>query len=120
MATILPSTKQMALIYVIPPIVNNEKVQELPEELFDVLGLSLDKAKELLFELQQYLNHVWGRRPIFYHKSFHLLGKIYEAKGDIVSAIENYEKLLDLWKDADEDLVDLVDAKKRLKRLKNN
>ena len=38
--------------------------------------------------------------------------------GDIAQAIENYERLLKLWKDADEDLVDLVDAKKRLKSLK--
>jgi len=47
-----------------------------------------------------------------------LLGKIYEKKGDTQLAIQNYEKFLDLWKDADEDLPDLIDAKKRLAKLK--
>jgi len=55
---------------------------------------------------------------IIYPKSFYWLGKIYEKKGDISRAIENYEKLLDLWKDADKDLPDLLDAKKRLASLK--
>ena len=48
-----------------------------------------------------------------YPKTFYLLGKIYEKKGDISLAIENYEKLLDIWKDADKDLPDLIDAQKR-------
>jgi len=59
----------------------------------------------------------WGRW-IIYPKTFHLLGKIYEKKGDISLAIENYEKFLDLWKDADKDLPDLIDGKKRLAYLK--
>jgi len=44
--------------------------------------------------------------------------QIYEKKGDNQLAIQNYEKFLDLWKDADEDLPDLIDAKKRLAKLK--
>jgi len=51
-------------------------------------------------------------------QSFLLLGKIYEKKGDTKFAIENYEKFLDLWKNADKDLPDLIDAKKRLAKLK--
>ncbi len=57
-------------------------------------------------------------RAIYFSKSFYLLGKIYEKKGDNELAIQNYEKFLDLWKDADEDLPDLIDAKKRLAKLK--
>ncbi len=52
-----------------------------------------------------------------YPKTFYLLGKIYEKKGDINLAVENYEKLLDIWIDADKDLPYLLDAKKRLARL---
>ncbi len=52
-----------------------------------------------------------------YPKTFYLLGKIYVKKGDINLAVENYEKLLDIWIDADKDLPDLLDAKKRLARL---
>jgi len=57
-------------------------------------------------------------RAIYFPKSFYLLGKIYEKKGDTQLAIQNYEKFLDLWKDADKDLPDLIDAKKRLAELK--
>jgi tetratricopeptide (TPR) repeat protein len=53
-----------------------------------------------------------------YPLGFHLLGKIYEKKGDTQLAIDNYEKFLELWKDADEDLPDLIDAKARLAKLK--
>ena len=57
-------------------------------------------------------------RAIYFPKSFYLLGKIYEKKDDTQLAIQNYEKFLDLWKDADKDLPDLIDAKKRLAKLK--
>ncbi len=56
-------------------------------------------------------------RAIYFPKSFYLLVKIYDKKGDNQLAIKNTEKFLDLWKDADEDLPDLIDAKKRLARL---
>jgi tetratricopeptide (TPR) repeat protein len=59
----------------------------------------------------------WGH-PFTYPLGFHLLGKIYEKKGHTELAIKNYEKFLDLWKDADEDLPDLHDAKARLTILK--
>lgn len=53
-----------------------------------------------------------------YPLGFHLLGKIYEKKGEKQRAIEKTEKFLYLWKDADPDLPDLIDAKERLARLK--
>jgi hypothetical protein len=43
-ATFIPSTKQMAAIIVVPKIINNEKVQQLPEEL---LNLGIDWLEEL-------------------------------------------------------------------------
>jgi tetratricopeptide (TPR) repeat protein len=55
---------------------------------------------------------------IYYPLGFLLLGKIYEKKGDTQLAIQNYEKFLDLWKDADPDLPDLIEAKARLAKLK--
>ena len=33
----LPSTKTMAAVYLLPPIVNNQEVQKLPEEILDLL-----------------------------------------------------------------------------------
>jgi len=53
-----------------------------------------------------------------YAKSFYMLGKIYEQQGDISKAIENYEKFLSLWKNADPGLLEVEDAKQRLAGLK--
>ncbi len=54
-----------------------------------------------------------------YAKSFYMLGMVYEELGDNVKAIENYEKFLGLWKEADPELPEPPDAKKRLAGLKN-
>ncbi len=54
-----------------------------------------------------------------YVKSFYRLGKINEEMGDTAKAIENYEKFLDLWEDADPGIVEVDDAKSRLAELKN-
>jgi tetratricopeptide (TPR) repeat protein len=59
----------------------------------------------------------WGN---LYAKSYYMLGRIFEKKGWEGKAIENYEKFLDLWKDADPGLVEVEDAKKRLAQLKSN
>jgi tetratricopeptide (TPR) repeat protein/TolB-like protein len=53
-----------------------------------------------------------------YAKSFYLLGKIAEQKGDKNTAIVKFQKFLSLWKDADPGLPEVDDAKKRLARLK--
>ena len=55
---------------------------------------------------------------MYYPKSFYLLGKIYEEKGDKKLAIKSYEKLLALWKNADADLPELIEAKARLAKLR--
>jgi tetratricopeptide (TPR) repeat protein len=47
------------------------------------------------------------------------LAKIYQERGEQGKAIEYYEKFLHIWKEADEDLPELIDAKKRLANLKS-
>ncbi len=54
-----------------------------------------------------------------YAKSFYMLGRISEQQGDTPKAIENYEKFLGLWKDADPGIVEVEDAEKRLASLQN-
>jgi tetratricopeptide (TPR) repeat protein len=54
---------------------------------------------------------------ISYAIGFYLLGKIYDKKADKQKAIDNYHKFLELWKEADEDLPDLIEAQKRLTHL---
>ena len=77
-----------------------------------------DKAIGSLKKLSMVLDNRFGWRAFFYPKGFYLLGKIYQKSGDTNLAIKNYEKFLELWKDADQDLPDLIDAKKRLANLK--
>ena len=53
-----------------------------------------------------------------YPRSFYIRGKAYEEMGKPELAIENYEALLDLWKDADEEIPERRDTIKRLTALK--
>jgi len=57
-------------------------------------------------------------RAVVYPRSYYLLSQIYEKMGNLKLAIDNYEKFLQLWKEADEDLPELIDAKTRIAELK--
>jgi len=88
------------------------------------LGLAFYKAGNLEnaaeeYEKLAYLNV--GRLDYgdIYTKSFYMLGRIYEDMNWKGKAIENYEKFLELWKDADSDLTELKDAKERLAALQS-
>lgn len=48
--TFLPSTKQMAAIYVVPAIANNEKIQQIGGKTLDISNQLLDLTKEYLQE----------------------------------------------------------------------
>lgn len=50
----------------------------------------------------------------------YLYGRIYEASGETSLAIAKYKELLEFWKDADEDLVKLIETKERLAALESN
>jgi len=49
-----------------------------------------------------------------YARSFYMLAKIYQEKGENATAIKNYEKFLSLWKNSDPEFSEVEDAKKSL------
>jgi tetratricopeptide (TPR) repeat protein len=77
----------------------------------------LDKAYE---EYEKISSLTVGKLEFgdIYAKSFYMLGKIFEKKGNKAKAAENYGKFLDLWKDADQGMSEVEDAGKRLAGLK--
>jgi serine/threonine protein kinase/tetratricopeptide (TPR) repeat protein len=77
-----------------------------------------ENAVNTLDQLQTIYSNTAGFRSYTFPRSLYLKGKIYEKKGNTNLAIKNYEKFLDLWKNADEDLPLLIDGKKRLATLK--
>lgn len=48
-----------------------------------------------------------------------MLYNIFEQKGAEFLIIENYKKILELWKDADPSIPEVADAKKRLASLQS-
>ena len=47
------------------------------------------------------------------------LGKLYEEKGERESAAKYYERFLEIWRDADPDIIEVPEARKRLAQLKS-
>ena len=79
----------------------------------------LEKAREEYEKIISLTYPRWRDGDI-YTQSFYMLGNIYKKMGKKVEAIEQYEKFLELWKDADPDIAEVEDAKKRLEALKKS
>lgn len=56
-------------------------------------------------------------RYLIHPKYYYRLGKLYEEKGSSAKAITRYARFLELWKDADENSPELIDARIRLEYL---
>ncbi|MFQ5631404.1 MAG: tetratricopeptide repeat protein, partial [bacterium] len=77
-----------------------------------------DHALNYLLAFQKFVFSLRSTRARYYAKSFYLLGRVYEELGQTSFAIQNYEKLMTIWKHADKDLPELIDARARLAVLK--
>ena len=90
--------------------------------LLDYLGLAyfrngdLEKARHVYEKINSQLSSKWNGD--IYVKSFYMLARVAEQRGDKVKAADHYRKFLDLWKDADPGIPEVVEAKKRLAGLK--
>ncbi len=90
---------------------------------FDLVKLQLELGyyKEALQSAQNTLNlsdEFYIFFPIYHPKLYFYAGRAYEGLGNYTLAKENYNKFLDIWKNADGDLPELVEVKSRLKKLK--
>ena len=89
------------------------------------LAIAYDKMNENDRALEQFkkITELTSGRIQFgdiYAKSYYWLGKIYLRQGQKQKAQDNFEKFLDLWKDADPMIQEIEDAKKFLRQLNEN
>jgi tetratricopeptide (TPR) repeat protein len=83
------------------------------------------KAGDLAKALKEYkgissmtFSRIWDGD--IYAKSFYMIGVIYEGMGKKAEATENYGRFLELWKDADPGIPEIIDARKRLEALQGH
>jgi tetratricopeptide (TPR) repeat protein len=78
------------------------------------LDMAIIKYKEVI----DIINSLGWEPQEYWIQAHYKLGKIYEKKGDYEQALIYYQDFLNIWKDADEDLPELIDAKSRLTELR--
>jgi tetratricopeptide (TPR) repeat protein len=83
--------------------------------------LELDRLDDAIESLRTLQEAVGGDTnwALYYPRSFYILGRVYEKKGEFELARDNYDTFLEIWVDADEDLPDLIDARERLSNLES-
>ena len=90
----------------------NTVTLDLLAQAYIVAG-DLAKARETYEKITTLttVRMAWGAT---YARAFYHLSRIAEQQGDKAPAREQFQKFLDLWKDADKGLIQVADARKRL------
>jgi tetratricopeptide (TPR) repeat protein len=78
------------------------------------LGEAVEEFEKALMRYDEYRAYI----PIRAVKTHYQLGVAYESSGWNSKAVEQYEKFLGIWRDADPGISEVVDARERLARLK--
>jgi len=88
------------------------------------------KTKTAIEIYDNFYNQITSRKPFlggdfFYYfaerpKVNYYLARLYEQEGDAEKALQYYSAFLDYWRNADEDLPELIDARKRHAQLTKN
>jgi tetratricopeptide (TPR) repeat protein len=105
-----------------PPMISrNMAIYNIPF-LKDILAQAYQRNGETdkaITEYERLINFDPNQADRFLiHPKYHYrLAKLYEEKGENQKAIQGYQKFLIIWKNADDDLPEKIDAQKRLARL---
>ena len=91
----------------------------IPADFIEILGRACYESGDLESARDQFewISRMTYNRKEYgdiYARSFYMLGKIFEDLGNERKALENYEKFLDLWINADPGLPEVDDARSRL------
>jgi len=100
----------------IPDATNNAFFMEALARAYFQSG-DLENARKMYEEITS-LTTGRVRYGDIYARSFYMLGKIAEVQRDNPRARQNYQRFLDLWKDADPAMPEVEETKKRLAGLK--
>jgi tetratricopeptide (TPR) repeat protein/tRNA A-37 threonylcarbamoyl transferase component Bud32 len=108
---------------VIPGMLTNYMLSYNTPFLRDVLARAYKEKGEIDKAISEYerlltINPENQDRQLFHPKYHYRLARLYEEKGNSIKAIEQYEKFLEIWKNADEGLPEVSDARARVAKLK--